>query len=146
VEKEKRGGDGVRAETSGKETAIRKLVIELGEMGLQWLDHAKSTDGTGTFRRASELRLNGTAEEKKAPGWFRRAAGRWEAKIMGGEKRGGNGTGRTAMSIVRKHYSRSVKPRYIVRFEVSTAVTRKNVVFWDVTPCGSCKNRRFGGT
>jgi hypothetical protein len=22
----------------------------------------------------------------------------------------------------------------------------KNGVFWDVTPCGSCKNRRFGGT
>jgi hypothetical protein len=22
----------------------------------------------------------------------------------------------------------------------------KNVVFWDVTPCGCCKNRRFGGT
>jgi hypothetical protein len=22
----------------------------------------------------------------------------------------------------------------------------KNVVFWDVRPCGSCKNRRFGGT
>jgi hypothetical protein len=22
---------------------------------------------------------------------------------------------------------------------------RKNGVFWDVTPCGSCKNRRFGG-
>jgi hypothetical protein len=22
----------------------------------------------------------------------------------------------------------------------------KNAVFWDVTPCGSCKNRRFGGT
>jgi hypothetical protein len=21
----------------------------------------------------------------------------------------------------------------------------KNAVFWDVTPCGSCKNRRFGG-
>jgi hypothetical protein len=21
----------------------------------------------------------------------------------------------------------------------------KNGVFWDVTPCGSCKNRRFGG-
>jgi hypothetical protein len=33
-----------------------------------------------------------------------------------------------------------------VRFEVSTAVTMKNGVFWDVTPCGSCKNRRFGGT
>jgi hypothetical protein len=34
----------------------------------------------------------------------------------------------------------------IVRFEVFTAVTTKNGVFWDVTPCGSCKNRRFGGT
>jgi hypothetical protein len=33
-----------------------------------------------------------------------------------------------------------------VRFEVFTAVTMKNVVFWDVMPCGSCKNRRFGGT
>jgi hypothetical protein len=33
-----------------------------------------------------------------------------------------------------------------VRFEVFTAVTMKNSVFCDVTPCGSCKNRRFGGT
>jgi hypothetical protein len=33
-----------------------------------------------------------------------------------------------------------------VRFEVFTAVTIKNVVFWDVTLRGSCKNRRFGGT
>jgi hypothetical protein len=33
-----------------------------------------------------------------------------------------------------------------VRFEIFTAVTMKNGVFWDVTPCGSCKNRRFGGT
>jgi hypothetical protein len=32
-----------------------------------------------------------------------------------------------------------------LRFEVFTAVTMKNGVFWDVTPCGSCKNRRFGG-
>jgi hypothetical protein len=22
----------------------------------------------------------------------------------------------------------------------------KNVVFWDVTPCGSCNDGRFGGT
>jgi hypothetical protein len=29
-----------------------------------------------------------------------------------------------------------------VRFEVFTAVTMKNGVFLDVTPCGSCKNRR----
>jgi hypothetical protein len=33
-----------------------------------------------------------------------------------------------------------------VRFEVFTAETMKNGVFWDVTPCGSCKNRRFGRT
>jgi hypothetical protein len=33
-----------------------------------------------------------------------------------------------------------------VRFEVFTAVTMKNGVFWDVKPRGSCKNRRFGGT
>jgi hypothetical protein len=32
-----------------------------------------------------------------------------------------------------------------VRFEVFMAVTMKNGVFWDVTPCGSCKIRRFGG-
>jgi hypothetical protein len=31
-------------------------------------------------------------------------------------------------------------------FEIFMAVTMKNGVFWDVTPCGSCKNRRFGGT
>jgi hypothetical protein len=30
--------------------------------------------------------------------------------------------------------------------EVFTAVTMKNGVFWDVTPCGSCKNQRFGGS
>jgi hypothetical protein len=35
---------------------------------------------------------------------------------------------------------------FIVRFEVLTAVTMKNGVFWNVTPRGSCKNRRFGVT
>jgi hypothetical protein len=34
----------------------------------------------------------------------------------------------------------------IVRFEVYPAVTMKNRILWDVTPCGSCKNQRFGGT
>jgi hypothetical protein len=33
-----------------------------------------------------------------------------------------------------------------VRFEVFAAVTMKNAVFWNVTPRGSCNNRRFGGT
>jgi hypothetical protein len=27
-----------------------------------------------------------------------------------------------------------------------TLLSVKNVVFWDVTPFGFCKNRRFGGT
>jgi hypothetical protein len=31
-----------------------------------------------------------------------------------------------------------------VVFGVFTVVTVKNAVFWDVTPCGSCKNGRFG--
>jgi hypothetical protein len=30
----------------------------------------------------------------------------------------------------------------MLRFEVFTAVTMKNDIFWDVTPCGSCKNAR----
>jgi hypothetical protein len=33
---------------------------------------------------------------------------------------------------------------FFVRFEVFTAVTMKNAVFWDVAPCRSCVNRRFG--
>jgi hypothetical protein len=38
----------------------------------------------------------------------------------------------------------SSNSRY-TRFEVFTAMTMKNGVFWEVTPCGSCKNRRLGG-
>jgi hypothetical protein len=33
-----------------------------------------------------------------------------------------------------------------VRFEGFTAVTMKNVAFWNVAPCSFCLNRRFGGT
>jgi hypothetical protein len=33
-----------------------------------------------------------------------------------------------------------------VRFEVSTAVTMKNNVFWNDALCGSCKNRRSSET
>jgi hypothetical protein len=35
---------------------------------------------------------------------------------------------------------------YNIGFEVFTAVTMKNTVFWEVEPCRSCVNRRFGGT
>jgi hypothetical protein len=34
----------------------------------------------------------------------------------------------------------------LVIFEVFAAVTMKNAVFWNVAPCRSCVNRRFGGT
>jgi hypothetical protein len=37
----------------------------------------------------------------------------------------------------------SLTVKDIVGFEVFTAVTMKNGVFWDVMPCGSCKNRRY---
>jgi hypothetical protein len=49
---------------------------------------------------------------------------------------------------MRLHFSSLVyvTKEIVVRFEVFTAVTVKNGVFWDVTPCGSCKNRRFAGT
>jgi hypothetical protein len=33
-----------------------------------------------------------------------------------------------------------------LRFEVFTAVTMKNVVFWDVSPHASCRNRCFSGS
>jgi hypothetical protein len=30
--------------------------------------------------------------------------------------------------------------------DLLTQESAKNGIFWDVTMCGSCKNRRFGGT
>jgi hypothetical protein len=30
-------------------------------------------------------------------------------------------------------------------FEEDGTMLELNVVFWDVTPCGCCENRRFGG-
>jgi hypothetical protein len=49
------------------------------------------------------------------------------------------------------YYSHPSKcPRYIVLAACEVIDTLlnhlKNGVLWDVTPCGSCKNRRFGGT
>jgi hypothetical protein len=48
-----------------------------------------------------------------------------------------------------KRRPRSTTNRHIFclcNFEVFMVVTMKNAVFWDVTPCDCCKNRRFGGT
>jgi hypothetical protein len=41
---------------------------------------------------------------------------------------------------------RTLRRNTKARFEVFTAATMKNGVFWDVTPCGFCKSRGFGGT
>jgi hypothetical protein len=42
------------------------------------------------------------------------------------------------------------KPRRLLGLpdveDATLAIQLKNGVFWDDTPCGSCKNRRFGGT
>jgi hypothetical protein len=35
---------------------------------------------------------------------------------------------------------------YFNIIDSANIIVLKNGVFWDVTPCGSCKNRRFGGT
>jgi hypothetical protein len=44
-------------------------------------------------------------------------------------------------TLRRNTFLRSVRRLLVAAF----FVTVKNGVFWDVTPCGSCKNRRFGG-
>jgi hypothetical protein len=49
-----------------------------------------------------------------------------------------------------KLYKEDSRPAEIelrdVEFELFTAVTMKNSLFWDMVPCRSCENRRFGGT
>jgi hypothetical protein len=56
---------------------------------------------------------------------------------------------RTQFITNRRHITSALQSSAIqcyVRFEVFTAVTMKNVVFWDVTSRGSCKNGNFGRT
>jgi hypothetical protein len=50
--------------------------------------------------------------------------------------------------ILHSHRRENIKSYILwsILFEVFTAVTMKNGVFWDVTPRVSCENRRFGGT
>jgi hypothetical protein len=48
----------------------------------------------------------------------------------------------TEMFSLNKFNKVEDKKKYHVRLEAFTAVTMKNGVFWDVTPCGSCKATR----
>jgi hypothetical protein len=50
------------------------------------------------------------------------------------------------VNILHNFVHSSLKRIMFVRFEVFTAVTMKNGVFWNVTPCGACTTRRFEGT
>jgi hypothetical protein len=51
------------------------------------------------------------------------------------------------LTPVHRVMSQNSRPYIVsVRFEVFMAATMKNIVFWDMMPCGSHKNRCFGGT
>jgi hypothetical protein len=53
--------------------------------------------------------------------------------------------GRTSQ---KRHYVSATEPSRLKMFKIwgFHGGDYENAVFWDVTPCGSCKNRRFGTT
>jgi hypothetical protein len=55
-------------------------------------------------------------------------------------------TWRLRISWGKREYYFACKVWPSVGFKVFTAVTMNNAVFWDVAPCRSYVNRRFGGT
>jgi hypothetical protein len=51
------------------------------------------------------------------------------------------------VALVRIDVSEEFSASFITVTKIGElGTTLKNGVFWDVTPCGSCKNRRFGRT
>jgi hypothetical protein len=52
----------------------------------------------------------------------------------------------TLLVSIKDLNSSFIKSNRYVKYVNFTAVTMKNAVFWDVTPCDSCKNQRFRGT
>jgi hypothetical protein len=79
--------------------------------------------------------------------WLTHNADLADTAIRGKDYRGDNHSVLSFHVIeVRNCYIECTVCHQFVRFEVFMAVTMKNVIFWDVTPCGSCKNRRLGGT
>jgi hypothetical protein len=47
--------------------------------------------------------------------------------------------------VAKEHNGKKMILLLNVRYDVFTVMTMKNAVLWDVTPCGSCKNRCFRG-
>jgi hypothetical protein len=53
---------------------------------------------------------------------------------------------RPVFKITTKHYISASGSFSVFRWWEENTYCLENGVFWDVTPCDSCKNRRFGGT
>jgi hypothetical protein len=49
--------------------------------------------------------------------------------------------GKRPLGRLRRRWMDNIKTN-LLQIEVTT----KTAFFWNVTPCGSCKNRRFGGS
>jgi hypothetical protein len=49
------------------------------------------------------------------------------------------------MSDIPENLVRIAPSLFVVCYRLESEGFLKNGVFWDFTPCGSCKNRRFGG-
>jgi hypothetical protein len=60
--------------------------------------------------------------------------------VQAGRNHSANGEDDNVMMVTWLKYTA------FVIFAVFTAVTMKNAVFWDVTPCGSFKNGRYRAT
>jgi hypothetical protein len=57
-----------------------------------------------------------------------------------------DGMGHTALYHTNSSYWIYTLNSYTALYSIPLVVIEKNAGFWDVTSCGSCKNRRAGGT
>jgi hypothetical protein len=62
------------------------------------------------------------------------------------QQRNCHSSSRSTVPLSVPHDNGNWRHNNLLTFEVFTAVTMKNAVFLDGTPCGSCKKRRFRGT
>jgi hypothetical protein len=119
----------------------------INTVSVRWAGHVVDMDEKGSVaHRAQSLEPTagipaGTSYEfKNLLGMWRRRRTRRLIPQLGRRTRR---TGEVTLPAIGSEDSADIVD---VRFEDFTAMTMKNGVFWDVTPCGSCKNRRFGET
>jgi hypothetical protein len=114
-------------------------------MALQplWTLAAFSVSWMGACRKAATYTQNNTNTESAQLGLLERANFNQLRLVL---SKGPNWVG-----VFPPHLRTETDPvsetlcLYVI-YEVFTAGTMKNVVFWDVALCRSCVNRRFGGT